>query len=388
MHSQSVTHVAGGCIQRELPFSTSNTVAGSWVFAALKGLPGCPSAAPQPPLCHMSLPSSSSSRSSLAKCQSSPCSIASQHKLESLLRSDRCTASAFTHQLSRDVATPGKRMGTSVLGPIAMADSSRENCQCFRSSRARGSAVCASHSQKESVSPSMDAAAENGADGAVASERRKLDRVRVIDFLTLLENLKKMKRTGWVRFGVVGAESIADHMYRMSIMSLLLGDEAGLDRDRCIKLAIVHDIAEAIVGDITPACGITKEDKSRMEKEAMDKLCGVLGGGPVAEEFLELWLEYEHMKTDEAKLIKDFDKLEMILQALEYEKAQDMVLAEFFESTMGKFQTDVGKNLALEIMERRTKHQTKHQQGKGSQLGSASRSTSEVDGSPSSGNGI
>lgn len=57
-----------------------------------------------------------------------------------------------------------------------------------------------------------------------------------MDFLRILHNLKATKRTGWVRKGVEGPESIADHMYRMSVMAMIAPDDAGgLDRDRCIK---------------------------------------------------------------------------------------------------------------------------------------------------------
>lgn len=59
---------------------------------------------------------------------------------------------------------------------------------------------------------------------------------RAVDFLRILHNLKATKRTGWVRKGVEGPESIADHMYRMSVMAMIAPDDAGgLDRDRCIK---------------------------------------------------------------------------------------------------------------------------------------------------------
>ena len=61
-------------------------------------------------------------------------------------------------------------------------------------------------------------------------------RRRAVDFLRILHNLKATKRTGWVRKGVEGPESIADHMYRMSVMAMIAPDAAGgLDRDRCIK---------------------------------------------------------------------------------------------------------------------------------------------------------
>ncbi|XP_075514536.1 uncharacterized protein LOC142549463 [Primulina tabacum] len=176
-----------------------------------------------------------------------------------------------------------------------------------------------------------------------------------IDFLSLCHRLKTTKRAGWVRKDVQKPESIADHMYRMGLMALIAPDLPGVNREKCIKMAIVHDIAEAIVGDITPADGIPKLEKSRREQEALESMCELLGGGPRAKEIGDLWMEYEENSSLEAKVVKDFDKVEMILQALEYEKEQGKDLEEFFESTAGKFQTDLGKAWALEVASRRRK---------------------------------
>ncbi|KAF8399212.1 hypothetical protein HHK36_015077 [Tetracentron sinense] len=175
-----------------------------------------------------------------------------------------------------------------------------------------------------------------------------------IDFLTLCHRLKTTKRKGWINHGIKGPESIADHMYRMSLMALIAGDLTGVNRERCIKIAIVHDIAEAIVGDITPSDGVPKEEKSRREQAALNEMCEVLGGGLRAEEIQELWTEYENNSSLEANLVKDFDKVEMILQALEYEMEHGKVLDEFFLSTAGKFQTEIGKSWAAEIISRRS----------------------------------
>jgi len=142
-------------------------------------------------------------------------------------------------------------------------------------------------------------------------------------------------------------------MYRMALMALIAGDLPSVDRERCIKIAIVHDIAEAIVGDITPSDGIPKAEKSRREQAALDEMCEVLGGGPIADEIKGLWEEYENNSSIEANLVKDFDKVEMILQALEYEKEHGKVLDEFFLSTAGKFQTEIGKSWAAEVNARR-----------------------------------
>ncbi|KAF3452886.1 hypothetical protein FNV43_RR03319 [Rhamnella rubrinervis] len=154
-----------------------------------------------------------------------------------------------------------------------------------------------------------------------------------IDFLSLCHRLKTTKRAGWLRRDVKDPESVADHMYRMGVMALISSDIPGVDRDKCIKMAIVHDIAEAIVGDITPSDGISKTEKSRREREALDHMCKLLGGGSRAKEIGDLWMEYEENSSPEAKIVKDFDKVEMILQALEYENEQGKDLDEFFQST-------------------------------------------------------
>ncbi|BBG92947.1 Metal-dependent phosphohydrolase, partial [Prunus dulcis] len=142
-------------------------------------------------------------------------------------------------------------------------------------------------------------------------------------------------------------------MYRMGLMALIASDIPGVDRDKCIKIALVHDIAEAIVGDITPSDGVPKAEKSRREQEALDQMCKLLGGGKIAEEIGELWMEYEGNSSPEAKIVKDLDKVEMILQALEYEKDQGKDLEEFFQSTAGKFQTDLGKSWASELRKKK-----------------------------------
>eukprot|EP00850_Spirogloea_muscicola_P010473 SM000062S19859 [mRNA] locus=s62:17894:24969:+ [translate_table: standard] len=174
--------------------------------------------------------------------------------------------------------------------------------------------------------------------------------VQAIDFLTALQSLKTTKRAGWVNHGVRAPESIADHMHRMTIMALVAADEPAVDQARCVKLAAVHDLVEAIVGDITPSDGIDKEEKHRREADAMEQLCTTLGGGPVAAEVKALWQEYESNLSVEAKLVKDFDKVEMILQAYEYEAAQGHKLEDFFQSIQGKLQTRTGKAWAAEIV--------------------------------------
>ena len=88
--------------------------------------------------------------------------------------------------------------------------------------------------------------------------------------------------------------------------------------------------------------------------EHIQTMLGPLMGG---DEIISLWKEYEAGETEEAKLLKDLDKIEMILQAQEYEAegSHSKSLDGFFESTDGKWKTELGKAWAAEIVSRRKK---------------------------------
>ena len=89
-------------------------------------------------------------------------------------------------------------------------------------------------------------------------------------------------------------------------------------------MALIHDMAESLVGDITPQDNIPKEEKNRREGTTMDYLTGTLlggvHGGVQGQGMREVWQEYEDSKTLEAKFVHDVDKMELLLQMVEYEK--------------------------------------------------------------------
>ncbi|KAI9054420.1 hypothetical protein LZ554_001582 [Drepanopeziza brunnea f. sp. 'monogermtubi'] len=150
-----------------------------------------------------------------------------------------------------------------------------------------------------------------------------------IPFFHILERLKTTKREGWRRFGISQGESISDHMYRMSIMTMLAPASltAKLNIPHCTKMALVHDIAEALVGDITPVDGVAKPEKSRRESTTMDyftrSLLGRVNGGIPGEEMRAIWQEYEDSLTPESQFVHDVDKIELLLQMMEYERAHE-----------------------------------------------------------------
>ena len=154
--------------------------------------------------------------------------------------------------------------------------------------------------------------------------------------LAQLIDLKDVKRAGWARAGLQGAESVADHSFSAALLAMVIAPGLiGVDRDKLVRLLLVHDLAESdpSVGDITPFSGVPAEEKLRRESEAIDRLCGHLPGG---DEVRKLWNEYADSVTPEACLAHEFDALEMGLQARAYQARHGVDLSEFVASAKAK----------------------------------------------------
>ncbi|CAI4060342.1 hypothetical protein SUVZ_04G4510 [Saccharomyces uvarum] len=156
----------------------------------------------------------------------------------------------------------------------------------------------------------------------VRNELSKPHPNHILAFLNIVQQLKIQKRTGFIDFGIVECESISDHMYRLGIITMLIKDPK-VNRDKCVRIALVHDIAESLVGDITPVDPIGKEEKHRREWETIKYLCNVLikpYNEIAAKEIMDDWLSYENVTSLEARYVKDIDKYEMLVQCFEYER--------------------------------------------------------------------
>jgi putative hydrolase of HD superfamily len=148
-----------------------------------------------------------------------------------------------------------------------------------------------------------------------------MDEKKIINFLLESGKLKTIKRAGWAKIGVREPESVADHTYRVSMLALILGKKLKVSENKLLKLALLHDLAEARTGDFISdgeRKEITREEKSKLEKRAVKEMAKLFSGG---REILSLWKEFDEGKTKEAKIALELDKLEMAIQALEYEKA-------------------------------------------------------------------
>ncbi|KAF2368742.1 HD domain [Trinorchestia longiramus] len=161
---------------------------------------------------------------------------------------------------------------------------------------------------------------------------------KYIDFLSEVSKLKHLDRTGWVLHKVPKPETVSGHMYRMAIAAMTLDHTDNVDTNKVLRMCLVHDLAECQVGDITPQCGVSEQEKHSREMASMQFLTGLISPA-VGIDMLNLFKEYEDQSTPESQLVKDLDKFDMILQAFEYEVAYNKPrwLEEFFQSTEGKF---------------------------------------------------
>ena len=134
----------------------------------------------------------------------------------------------------------------------------------------------------------------------------------VLEFLRGAEQLKNTTRTSWTSAGA--RETVAAHTWRLCLMAMLLEDEfENIDVARLIKMCIVHDLGEAIGGDISAVLQQGAPAKAEQERRDLQTLLAPLPDR-LQRDILDLWDDYEAASSSEAKLAKALDKLETILQ--------------------------------------------------------------------------
>jgi putative hydrolase of HD superfamily len=134
----------------------------------------------------------------------------------------------------------------------------------------------------------------------------------VLAFLREAERLKTVTRSGWTSEGE--RESVAEHTWRLCLMAMLLyGSAPGVDLARLLRMCLVHDLGEALGGDVPAPEQQSAAPKAGQERADLLRLTAPLPP-LLRNEIVELWDEYEAAATPEARLAKGLDKLETILQ--------------------------------------------------------------------------
>lgn len=173
----------------------------------------------------------------------------------------------------------------------------------------------------------------------------------LLRFWAVAQQLKAVRRQGWLDRGVQEPESAADHSWGVALLAWLLArDEPGLDRDRVLLIGLVHDLPEAVAGDPTPfdryrdhrgtidpgrfaePPAYAPDDRARKaaaERAALDDMLASLDP-PLAEELHDAWDDYESGRSAEARFVRQVDKLETLLQAETYASRQPSLAIDSF----------------------------------------------------------
>ena len=165
-----------------------------------------------------------------------------------------------------------------------------------------------------------------------------------LNFLIKINKLKEIPKTGWVLMKVKNPETIADHIFRVAIASWLLSEKKKLNIEKAIKIALSHDLCEVYAGDSTPffywegldrdkkkdeeillkGTRLSKEEKEKRgktkltkEKKALSKLIKSLKP-ELKREILSAWFHYEKRISKEGRFVKQIDRIETLLQSIEY----------------------------------------------------------------------
>jgi putative hydrolases of HD superfamily len=177
----------------------------------------------------------------------------------------------------------------------------------------------------------------------------------VARFVHRIGRLKRVPRTGWLDRGVppLATESVADHTFRVALLAWLAADEAtGLDRNRVLTLALLHDLAEAITGDLPPYDPEELSKVDRVDRTAMlnqrhvrdasrsaakraaeaAAITDLVADLPFrrAAEITDLSHELRDGTSPEARFVKQVDKLETYLQSREYVQTDPQLAVESF----------------------------------------------------------
>jgi|GEM_PF-1118375 len=178
-----------------------------------------------------------------------------------------------------------------------------------------------------------------------------LKKERAVDaspYFNAASDLYNIPRTGWTDRGISKeeAETVGEHTEAVTDLFYRLIDEIErkraedgkiekLDREKMLKMIQVHDWPEGagagdqvVYNDDPVEEARLKEKKEKDEKEAMENICATLGRH--GQEMMDLWLEYEANTTDEAQIVKQLDKLQVVEKAFEYEKMGKAVSSKQF----------------------------------------------------------
>jgi putative hydrolase of HD superfamily len=166
---------------------------------------------------------------------------------------------------------------------------------------------------------------------------------RLVDFLFEAGMLKDTPRSGWLTIGIKDPESVAEHSFRVALIGWALAKLEKADEGKVLKMCLLHDLEETRLGDLHTLNRVYLEEKK--------SACSDIFKGLFCEkEMSGLVKEQKGMKTKEAIVARDADKLEMVLQAKEYKDQGKKYCEDWIDSGMKGLKTKSAKRIAKEAL--------------------------------------
>jgi len=182
----------------------------------------------------------------------------------------------------------------------------------------------------------------------------------LIKFFDYISKLKLTVRTGWDMRKVPDVrETIGSHSFGVVFISWIMAKKENADVEKTIKMALIHDLLEGIMGDLTPL-DKNYHIKEILEKEAMVKLESLLPE-ELKSEVKSLINELLENKSKESAIVAEADKLDTAFQAYLYEKKiygkniDDSTFSEFFDFAQKKCNSDFSKEFLEHVRSLRGK---------------------------------
>jgi putative hydrolase of HD superfamily len=172
------------------------------------------------------------------------------------------------------------------------------------------------------------------------------DFVGVLRTLEACSAVKEVSRKGWKKKAKISRpESVADHIYATTLASMMVGDLLSLNTEKMMRMALLHDVCEAVTGDIQPG-EMEPSWKEKMETSALAAILRDLPGS-VRAKYLAAFKDFNRGTSREAMIVRDLDKLEMVVQASSYERdgVRKDLLDEFWKTANERVKTVEGREM-------------------------------------------
>ncbi|MFE9609099.1 HD family hydrolase [Streptomyces sp. NPDC006012] len=175
------------------------------------------------------------------------------------------------------------------------------------------------------------------------------DLTAVARFLYEAGTLKQTKRSGWWMAGIKDPESVADHSWRTAVIATVIAKLEGADPARATFLAVWHDSQETRTGDVNHLGKKYGAEQAAPEAVTAEQVSGM--PAVLADAVKELVAEYEAKETAEAQCARDADKLECMIQGIEYRDQGYANAQRWIDNSRGRIITKSGQALADAVLE-------------------------------------